>query len=99
MSSQSQIRRAKLKKIPDVLPGEHIVFGVRFSCLDQHIVRSVSTDKVYVSEQTLSRLHLMRFSQLPKDFVVYAKYGLRYIGTRGKRSPRVGTELHMGLWN
>lgn len=44
----------------------------QFSCLALHIILRVSQNKLYVSKQTVSSLHLMRLWQLRKVHVVYA---------------------------
>lgn len=72
MRPQSYKLQAEFDKVSNILLGEYLIFEVWLSWLDLHIVRTVSTDKVSACEQTISRVHLMRFSLLLEVRVVYA---------------------------
>lgn len=96
---QSHYPQAKLGEIPDILLREYVMLGGPPSSLAPHIVRSVSTGKLPVPKQKVSRPHLSPFSQLPNFFVLYAPLRLHFIEKHCNCNLLTLTELHMCRWN
>lgn len=91
--------RAKLDNIFDFLLGENVRVAVCFPCFALHILLRLSKDKVYVSEQSISRFHFMRFSRRPKLPASFATYGFHFLKTCGNRSLWALTETHTYPWS